>query len=252
MKDEDCPEGSHCEQVWCVKAPCFGQCKPDEPLECESDDDCGPGKYCEFYCGNGWCKGVCKDIPDGKCIDDEDCPNGFQCDHSDPCPLCPNCPCFGTCEPVEKKCESDKDCPAGFYCAFELGGSGEFDVIGGTCSPVPEGSCVKDEDCGPGGECVFDKPCPLCIGCPCFGTCYEQKECKSDDDCAKGQKCFYEGEVCVDCAPDASDCEPGCFKVGYCGYECKSDADCPEGFVCDVLKCLDNGKCLGPYKCVPM
>ncbi len=225
--DADCPKGEHCEGAiicppgaYCFVADQPGKCVADSYIACTSDGDCPAGQVCD----TSECLSCCPDLPPGEaCI----------------------AMCCGRCVPGPAGCQSDDDCPVGQYCAQKLD-SGRNLV--GSCAPLPEDKCVRDEDCGEGGICEFG-PCPLCFPCPCFGTCEYQLKCKADSDCPKGWFCKME-TVCPPCVDENPPCEMPCWEEGRCVEGCYTDADCPDGFQCNVLKCGD-AKCLGPYECVP-
>ena len=284
--DKACiPENPPCGAGQCVLRPGY----------CWSDADCAAGEHCEgaIICPPGaYC--IIANQP-GKCVKDsylpctgnQDCPKGQVCDTSECLSCCadPTLPCIdlccGRCVPAVE-CRSDADCPVGQYCALKFdSASGD---LTGTCEPVPDGACVRDEDCGEGGFCEFG-PCPLCFPCPCFGTCvYETHECKQHLDCPAGQECktfcgngwcenwcvdlpegvcWYdkdceEGEHCegaIICPPGAM-CliadQPGkCTKNTY--LPCTSSAECPEGQVCDTSQCLSCCPDLPPGEaCIAM
>lgn len=85
QSDTDCGVGNWCEQVVCVKAPCYGVChqgcKPGTTFDketqtcvpgCQSNSDCGDGKWCEqVICVKAPCYGICQD--QGTCNSADDC-----------------------------------------------------------------------------------------------------------------------------------------------------------------------------------
>lgn len=180
--DGDCKPGEHCEgAIICPPgAYCFA---PDSPGECVPDQtECvavKPGSH-------GACEMLLGVIFDGeKCVYESGCGCWPDCDNI-----------FDSFEACEKACQappppgdciSNEDCPAGEYCDL-MGETGteicidcdpnDPDCAGGcfpmgTCQPMEDGVCVKDADCQPWQKCAFIYPCPLCLGCPCFGVCQD-------------------------------------------------------------------------------
>lgn len=275
--DADCKPGEKCEGAiicppgaYCIIADKPGKCVVVGE-KCKTDQDCLPGEKCELkeVCppcsyNNPPCllpcfvEGVCVPLP-GYCWTDADCKEGEICVGAIKCP--PGAMCFvadklGKCVP-NAKCESDKDCPPGQFCDLKCLDGDCF----GTCNPLPEGACVKDADCAKGQICQFGI-CPMCVGCPCFGKCVGNPQCVpvkpgTHGMCEMLLGIIFDGKQCVwesGCSCGA-DC-PYFFKdfkscVDACDPQCWTDKDCPPGFYCEVVKCGDNSKCIGPYHCKP-
>lgn len=177
--DQDCEKGEHCEgaNICPPGAYCFA---PDWPGECVPDqNECVAVKPNS----HGACEMLLGVIFDGeKCVYESGCGCWPDCENI-----------FDSFEECEKVCQpapaydclADEDCSAGEYCDF-MGDTGATICIDcdptdpncepgcfpmGTCQAIPDGMCVKDADCQPWQKCSFIYPCPLCVGCPCFGVC---------------------------------------------------------------------------------
>lgn len=227
--DSDCPAGTVCQGsfqcppgTYCLVAAGPGKCVPSTS-GCQSDGECPVGQYCNlaYDAATGQLNGTCTANPAGSCVRDADCGSGKCVIQA--CPACFPCPCFGTCE-AAPACTGNQDCPAGQYCAWLASSAG---VAAGTCQPVPAGSCVKDADCAAGQTCVLG-PCPLCVGCPCYGTCQAPTKCTAVKPnthglCDMVVGVIFTGTTCTwesgcGCAPDCGsffksleDCKAACF-----------------------------------------
>ena len=218
-KNEECPQGMHCEPVYCALVcqpdgaggclPCnggkLGECVPDAPGGCSSDKDCKPGERCETTC-----VGACE--PMGGCHEQ----------------------CTGTCVPASGGCKSDQDCGPGQRCeqVCTVGCATPEAAYSGAAEPSS-----APKDCGGGciGQCV---------------TVAEPKKCNSDADCGPGFVC--EPVYCADYGADKcyADGKGGCGPMPPCngGYfgecvptpvtGCKDDNDCKPGEMCQV-QCLE-------------
>lgn len=267
--DADCPDGYHCEPVFCTMQcipdgkggclPCndgfLGRCVPD-PLEgCRDDSDCAPGERCRVFCtgfcdpmnGCSWgCHGEC--IAENGCTSDEDCGEGFHCEW-----LC-TAGCAWTPQASHRPGESSvPPCDPGQGQCF------------GQCVPNQEQLCDKDEDCPPGFVCepVFCAQADYCLpdgsgGCflpPCneghLGVCVPapNEGCKSDKDCEPGERCEIR---CTGLCDPVYGCSNFCF--GECVPNDCGDG-CPEGFECVTIcpDCVPGAEC-GPCieQCVPV
>ena len=247
VRDADCGEGGACVLgpcPACFPCPCFGTCAngsvpcvTDEDCErgicmdglCVAKPECGAEADCGMYeqCVDGACV-----LAEGRCWTDADCADGQVCEGAFVCPegaLCLVADQPGKCvDGGARKCQVDDDCAAGAYCAWECDGS-----AGGctaTCQPMPEGVCVKDADCRADQRCVKG-PCPLCVGCPCFGTCQQTTPtCTvvtpgSHGMCEMVLGWIFDGKRCV--------LESGCG----CGKDCEAFFDAAEA--CEKA-CLAN------------
>jgi Cys-rich repeat protein len=183
------------------------------PLECFSDDECGPGMYCEF-CNDaaGECGqvGICMPLPQMDCVEDADCPEGFRCEigycPDMPCGPDENCPpCWGQCVPNTQEC-------------IVTGCSGEICApypISSTCVWLPEYECLQLTTCellqsGSGQQtCGF-------VQTPEYLECLENinstGQCNADNDC-----------------PPGTLCQQFCDETGFCESRCiEPDCVCPE------------------------
>ena len=251
---------------------CDGKIDEDGCQSCTSDKDCAPYEYCALElpccppdkicipeippCG----KGVCK-LRDGYCWSDFDCPKGYTCEGEIICP--PGAYCFVADQPgrcVPQGCQSDKDCPVGQYCNLLVQSDG---TLSGTCTPVPAGKCVRNEDCGEGAHCEFTDPCPLCVGCPCFGRCVPDTSCVpvrpgTHGMCDMVLGYIFDGNECIlesgcSCGNDCpyffktlEDCQKACKLIG-----CLEDSDCPEGMCCYFMDCANGEDCYPYGECGP-
>lgn len=290
--DADCPEGLRCELRWDLDAECCppnafcapelppcggGVCVPIEPppVECYTDEDCGPGMRCEI----DWA--LCP------CAPDEPCPMIWPA-------------CGGRCVPDEEPypyCDEDADCYPGEHCepiyvamdSAENGGEAGvpcFDENGdgwceppypyGQCVPDPPPECWSDTDCGPGMMCLLacaDVACPdddpncAYVDPYCWGQCVPREEpCATDADCPAGWHCEllyggYEGEPGMPCRDEDGDgvCDfddlP--YGTGVCVQdpppveECAADWDCAADERCEIDESWCQWDCGPNMDCLP-
>ncbi|NOZ00676.1 MAG: hypothetical protein GXP54_02145 [Deltaproteobacteria bacterium] len=278
MSASDCPTGFTCEvETICPPcadddppclAPCWSQgtCVPQEK-KCNDDSDCADGQYCDFNGSLGDCcmpgefclaiyppcEGVCKDkgLPPGECWNDGDCKAGEHCEGAIICP--PGAYCFvadtpGKCVPDQpQECKEIKP--------------GSHGVCGLVLGVIFDGEkCVYESGCGCWPDCgfIFDS-----IEA-CENTCQPAPpppDCMADEDCPSGEYCDLTNSdqtICVDCDPNAPDCDPGCFSVGQClampEGTCVKDADCQPwqqcAFIYPCPLCL-NCTCFGICQDLP-
>lgn len=253
-------------------------CETKVKPECETNKDCGSGKFCN--------KGKCKRLA---CESDADCANGEQCKSG---------ACVKGTGPTEKTSEDGgaTDTDPGDTTPTETGPTDTS--TGDKTSTGPCGSlteCKTDSACG-GDKCIAgcclpkcdkDKPCPGTFKCKTdSGQCVV---CLQDGDCpVLGQKCDQttgtcgegvqcpggkppgpDGKCVQPCAdakcgptetpdPDAScKCIP---KVGAC-ESCTKNAECGLGNHCveDTQKnkfcaidCTTTSKCDPGYQCLSL
>jgi eight-cysteine-cluster-containing protein len=193
VTDSDCVRGD-----LCINGICIGT----SPA-CRQDTDCIDGEACTGF--------ICV-LVQGRCWADSDCGDSETCEGARKCPpgaLCILADQAGTCTPLGDTCRVDSDCKAGAYCKWMCGNG----LCTGVCEPLPEGVCVKDSDCKAGGKCVTGY-CPLCVGCPCFGTCeYPNDTCKAVRPGTHGMcdmvlGVIFDGRNCV--TESGCSCEPDC------------------------------------------
>jgi len=276
--DPTCPEGFECVLDACTEPQCdpatgecwacSGYCRPVEPPQCFSDEEC-------------IANGVAGRCINGRCIQDalpcdmnEQCPAGMICEMM--CPACPpdvgDCPpCMGFCVlEGPPACDEATPCPAGMVCAMECWSCEDPTQCP---EPVCQGICVPDQV-----ECYSDQDCIYPDGTVGFcaeGRCvFQQIPCLDTSECPPGQECLV---ACMDCDPTDPDCLPGCQGFcapvvqpqcysdydcydaagnvgrcvnGLCVFEplrCRLDYDCPPNNRCDIVECDPN--CADPLAC---
>ena len=203
---DECRGGDYCDG---------DTCKCQEYAECERNDDCPPGYWCDRTmwrcrpidcipnctgkcCGSDGCDGVCPDV----------CPAGYYCD-----PV--------SCQCVSRACRTDADCMAIECC------------LNGVCVTM---SCGPLE-CGPDPVCGMEcGPCREGYHCD-RGECVTDIACQSDYDCTSLQCCHF--GVCVGMACGSLECGPDPVCYRECG-------PCPAGYYCDNGNCLLDGVGLCP------
>ncbi|MCP4499020.1 MAG: hypothetical protein GY822_03510 [Deltaproteobacteria bacterium] len=221
------------------------QCEPRPNDSCVSDNECGPGQYCEI---EEWCPPCNVDDPDfaclapcwveGVCVDGREPPRG--CGDND------------TCGPNEE-CQVIEVCEGGCGTAPPPDDNGGASVPPdcttvcyeeALCVPttIPD-VCYFNEDCGLGFECTIDydtcgaNPNGL-IACP--GTCNQvnpdDQYCVENADCRDGQRCATELEICY--VPPG-----GPYDVCY--------SLCVEGDPVEPPAniCLEDADCTGTERC---
>ncbi len=142
-----------------------------DATECEADDDCGAGLYCN-QTDNRCYPGCRRD-------DASTCPDNQVCDDKNRC--------------VDLPCTEDGDCPDNFFCndallcneGCRIGG-----CAAGECNPETrecEESCDPEvpNACGPGQVCDGGRG-NICV-----------EECGGDDSCPPDQFCNVDTGLCV-------------------------------------------------------
>jgi hypothetical protein len=263
FSDFDCGQGFHCELQ--NGGDTGGAERPD------SDQD--PGEPQPAPPPEG---GKCVENEDALCLSDEECGPGFFCDFLD------NAGAIairqeGVCRPLVETCFIDEDCGDGRHCEL-LDATGGLVAQSGVCVDNEQVSeCNFDGDCRDGQvcaiECGFDPSCPDCDRCLIVGTCVDvTTPCSSDADCRDGEVCGLasndggaDARPCFDENGDGQ-CDDFFPPQGVCipvivDDSCNSDADCDVGSSCqlsdtDSCVCTDecrpdaNGGCL-PCECPP-
>ncbi|MCA9524397.1 MAG: hypothetical protein KC609_25690 [Myxococcales bacterium] len=228
QSDKDCGTGNWCEQVICVKAPCYGVChegcKPGTTFDkesgtcvpgCQSNSDCGAGKWCEqVICVKAPCYGICQD--QGYCNDPGDC-EGQGLIHPECVGSwgCKENQCVYSCSigPLPNECTAIK--------------SGDF----GMCKMLM-GYGWNGSECTTVGGCGCDSNPALCKY-----VYASRDECKKATDQCKPKTAWYTtcgGPVCY-----PSETKPD--GVEECGF------DPQEGQGCSTpgKQCWTKGLCVG-------
>ena len=172
--DEDC-DGPDCgfeheEEDW----------EPVEQRECERDEDCLSGEYCDE-------NGQCQSLADG----DEELDDEPEDEYAD----------YELCEFNYPVCDWTPDCPEGHYCDQTIG-----------CCVF---DCRRDEDC-PGENACCMTLYGLCTDNEevCNGGDEDEEiiECNSCADCPQGTYCDFNSDICLpgDCCLDTD-----CPQEGY-------------------------------------
>lgn len=138
----DCPPGHSCDGGSCAPTGALCDSNTFVSTGCSGDNlfCCEPGKTC---CPQGQrCSSAGSCIPRGRCVTDADCfQPGYYCDENYRCE--PN----QACDPLQ--CLPGSPCPAcdvGETCSYE-----------GGC--VPQGQCLRDNDCPLGEQCSAEFTC---------------------------------------------------------------------------------------------
>ncbi len=192
-----CPEGGVCDEGSgeCVRPPCEGEGEGEgeggavagECPECEEDEECGDGRFCD------WGGRLCHDA--GRAALCHPCGDNSHC-------LRPNEP-SGTCvqrqadgERLERfcgrDCEADRDCPRGYACSpiglgvrscLPLRLEAEGGESGVTCAALVDvgAPCQSDAECGLGGE----------------GFCWEQACAYGCEEAGEERRLCVEGFLCA-------------------------------------------------------
>jgi hypothetical protein len=178
--NEDCPEG-----FWCNRTTGTCDCMKDCTGKCCGDDNCGG--TCPDQCGAGYtCNtDTCTCISDRECSTDQECINLYGANY--------------TCNQTSFECECNPDCTG--KCCGDNG-------CGGTC----QDNCTAPSTCN-------------ATSCEC-----EWPPCNDDDDCAATQCCI--NTVCTD-----MDCGTReCGDDPVCGKSCGT---------CTAPETCQNGQCVG-------
>ncbi len=266
---------------------------PGVPCDCGPDD-----ANCECNGMDQLWVPVCVPAPNPSCLSDEECPYGWHCEVQDYCPPCsgeqgdPNClaPCWieGQCvpgQPNPTECQGDDQCAPGYQCEEVTVCTGcaypdpapcdpddpncdngqippppcdEECWVEGICTPVNNGECYSDWDCGPNAYCEYDDA--NCFGEPgmdpngdaliaCPGRCVEVPPpddlCWTDQDCGDGFRCNTEDYCAVPGNPGMLvACLGVCEPLDPNG-ECMDDGDCGADQFCLIEECTPNGECYG-------
>ncbi len=237
--DADCDAGFVCQTE-------TGTCR------CNTDDACGPGKYCNTF-------GACQDRP--PCLGNDDCAEGEICNSFDRS--------GGACIPATS-CGSSVHCELDHYCAKVAGtdppqytckpgcrSHGDCELgkvcIGGTCTdagsssdcslcpttPDPDPNyCDYGELCSNTGECTtHPKKSALCQSCDDMTPCTDDTVCMVDNEQAGAYYCSALCNVDSDC-PSGFD---SCGGIAIVVKRCSSDADC------GAAKCLGSAEAASAY-----
>ena len=223
LSDADCPGGGLCVESFCHPVKGAEECWVE--ADCPGAAQCVGATSCE--CGATGCSpvpGSCQLIQ-ACCVNDSQCGAGEVCE-------------TGACKPVpvEGTCWTAADCDdqicvgASEPCACNVSCAGENP---GTCSPLPEGCCATDGECGPEQTCITQH----CKSVPQGGDCWVDSDCGQKEECNGASPCPC-GEVCAEDSPGTCELLVGC---------CDSDADCNPGFSCLGDKCHPG--LLSPTSC---
>ncbi len=233
---------------------------PEEPLECFSDFECPPEKYCEKPMGACRGAGLCATPPEA-CITLWDpvcgCDGNTYGNACEAAAARVNVESKGPCDQVAFPCRENLDCAridfggdeydsSSLYCAKDPGDcDGE-----GACEPRPT-ACPRiwDPVCGCDGT-TYSNDCVAAsegVNVDYRGAC-DETYCWNNDMCAKSEYCFFEhcGLESGVCKPRPENCpdvyEPvcGCDEVTYSNAceaakagmsvdhkgECRTDGHC--------------------------
>jgi hypothetical protein len=186
---------------------------------CASDEECGPGTFCEGQFG-GYCTAIC--------ASDDECPTGSVCIQVSM-----------TTSYCLAECGSD---PSGDQCPAGNGCTGGQPGLPPVCLP----GCEDDTDCGTGQTCVVGGGgigSGICIDpdAPLGGACTADEQCPPSATCASEAEFDQPGGACIifGCdpgantgCPDDAQCLPAQFGGGICWDGCETDADCRAEYAC--------------------
>jgi len=203
-----------------------------DPVECQSDMDCGPtnapctqcadGTYAcdKSYCAGGKCVHAGNTCP-SKCATDTDCPVDTGCAVcGDGSLACPTAQCLmGQCQTTIAGCGNTDPC-SGLACGAECKSCGPD----GVCDTMQLSYCSAEGKCQPG-----------------LPQCADANVCKTPMDCGAPPP------KCVPCGNDT--CATFDCIHGACVFacppnpdpQCKITEDCPA--IDAVCKMCPNGKC---------
>ena len=246
LSDEECPAGMTCVFLDDPLGFQGGACKPAQPEGmCWMHEDCAETELCVGAnpCPCDWDGEGC-DLP-GDCVDKEafaccvthdDCQKGMMCG---PVNTCVDIPAFGQCF-SDADCYETQTCTGAMVCPCNA--LCTMPTTPGECTPLPQGCCYTDEDCGgetvcrgqfpdydhTPGSCVADPQGPQCLGD--VACCWSDEDCGAGGTCQGAYMCSCI-ELCYSCGACAD------FQMGSCGAGpglpcCFIDAHCPEGQIC--------------------
>ena len=216
------------------------------PVECEANEDCPEGYWCNRTTGKCECIKQCT----GKCCGDDGCGGtctdncqlGFVCDPG-------TCMCVSTGCTQDSECGIDQCCLTGACTDMYCGGDTWQCGLDTVCVQKSCGSCganthcdnhmcVADQACDDDGDCQADE---CCVGTP--GVC--QPENCTGLDCGPDPVC---GHSCGTCTPPATCVNGHCQGTGTgalgdpCAYPWdpqgvqppvnESEGDCNAGLEC--------------------
>lgn len=216
------------------------QCRPDDPeadeegcviVECEGDEDCDDGLFCN---GGETCdvlSHLCLTGEDPDCLDGVDCTEDSCDEEEDGCRHAPD----------DAFCDDDQWCNGEETCDAETGcRTGDapdcndlIDCTNDTCNEdedrcdhVPDdGSCSDDDFCTVNERCDVDDGCLS-----------DARDCSDDFTCTH-DSCDSDAEACIH-EPDDELCDDGAWCNG--AETCDQDAGCQSG---DAPNCNDSVGC---------
>jgi Cys-rich repeat protein len=211
-EDDDDDDYTYCDDTGCYWCDDYG-CYPDggggPGWQCDTNDDCAAGCYCDPY-------GYCQEA--GFCTTDNDCPAGFECDDRSSCVPGDSCPDGMLGDPATgcywPGCDSDDDCAAGCFCNEETG----------LCEE--SGFCTTDADCPEGQECDDRSTCV-----PDDGVA----DCTTNADCGEGELCDAELGECR---------APVCTEITNGNFGAAAEDMCLANTACDAI--YSGSDCYNP------